>query len=78
MNGVREADMGDVGFDLVLDAVEKLSLDEQETLVDILTHRIAAHRRTELAKDVRDAEEEFRQGGCSPITPGELMKEILE
>jgi hypothetical protein len=68
--------MANVGFSAALDAVEKLSLDEQETLVDILRHRIAEYRRTELAKDVQDAQQEFRDGGCSPAAPGELMKEI--
>jgi hypothetical protein len=69
--------MVNVGFDAVLDAVEKLSLDEQEALLDILRHRIVEHRRTELAQNVQDAQQEFRQGGCSPATPGELRQEIL-
>jgi hypothetical protein len=37
----------------------------------------ADHRRAKLANDVQDAQQEFREGRCSPATPGELMKEIL-
>lgn len=69
--------MAKIGLDSILDAAERLSLDEQEALVDILSHRITERRRSELAKDVRDAREEFRQGGCSPATLGELVREIL-
>ncbi len=69
--------MAKIGLDSVLDAAEKLSLDEQETLVDILSHRITERRRSELAKDVWDARQEFSDGACRSATPDELMKDIL-
>jgi hypothetical protein len=64
-------------FGEVLEAVGKLSLEEQETLLDVLHRRIIEHRRGELAKDIQQAQEEFREGHCRPVTPAELMKEIL-
>jgi hypothetical protein len=64
-------------FVTALDAAEKLSLDEQETLVEIVHRRTIERRREELAKDVQDADREFASGKCHPASPDELMKEIL-
>ena len=61
----------------VLDAADLLSLDEQATLVEILQRRMVEHRREELVKEVHDAEREFQAGLCRPITPDELMGEVL-
>ena len=64
-------------FAEVLDAAGKLTLPEQEELVDILHRRMIEQRRAEIVEDVRDADREFRAGGCSPASPSELMKDIL-
>jgi hypothetical protein len=61
----------------LLDAADKLSLDEQETLVEILQRRMVEHRREELAKEIQDAEQEYQAGRCRPATPEELMGEVL-
>ncbi len=64
-------------FGDVLEAVGRLSLDEQETLLDIVRHRLAEQGRRRLAQDVRDARDEFAQGRCDPATVEDLMEEIL-
>ena len=64
-------------FAEVLDAVGKLTLPEQEELVDILHRRMIEQRRAEIVEDVRDAERELGAGGCRPASPSELMKDIL-
>ncbi len=64
-------------FGEVLEALDKLSLEEQETLIDILHRRMIERRRTELAEDIRHARKEFQEGRCQPATPSEIMKEIL-
>ena len=61
----------------LLDAADRLSLDEQETFVEILQRRMAEHRRAELAKEIQDAEQEYQSGRCRPVTPEELMGEVL-
>lgn len=66
-----------VSFVQVLDAADKLSLDEQETLVEILQRRVTDNRRTELAKDIQEAQQEFQSGGCCPVTPQQLMGKVL-
>ena len=63
-------------FAEVLEATERLSLEEQETLVDTLHRRTIERRREELAKDVQDARREFNEGRCEATTPSELTKEI--
>jgi hypothetical protein len=64
-------------FGEVLDAVGKLSPDEQETLLVIVRHRLAEQRRKQLAQDVQEAREEFAQGRCNSTTAEDLMREIL-
>ena len=65
-------------FTDVLEAADTLSLDEQETLVDVLRRRLTEHRREQIAREVQQARDEFQAGGCLPVTPEELMKEILK
>jgi hypothetical protein len=63
-------------FDEVLEAVDKLPLEDQETLIEILERRRLAHRRAALARDSQEARREFQAGKTSPQTPAELMEEI--
>jgi hypothetical protein len=64
-------------FDELLEAVDKLPLEDQETLLAILERRRLARRRAELAADVREAREEFETGKATAKTPAELMQEIM-
>ncbi len=63
-------------FGEVLEATDKLSLEEQETLVNTLHRRTIERRREELAKDIQDARQEFTDGHCPVATPSELVREI--
>jgi len=64
-------------FQEAIETVEKLSLDEQEMLINILKNRLREQKRVQLVKDIKDAEQEFSQGKCQPVTPDEIMEEIL-
>jgi len=66
-----------LSFEEVLETVEQLSLDEQEMLTDIVRRRIIERRRTELARDIQEAQSEYKAGNVRPATPDELMEEIL-
>ena len=66
-----------ITFNEVLESADKLSLDDQETLLEVLHRRIIEHRREELSKEIGDAQKEFQEGKCKPTTPSDLMKEIL-
>ena len=65
-------------FGEILEAVDQLSLEEQETLADVLRRRIIDQRRDEIADDIQQAQKEFQDGQCKPATPSDLMKEITE
>jgi hypothetical protein len=59
----------------IVDLADKLSADEQETLLEILGRRIAQRRRAELAGEIRQAREEFARGESRPATVRQIMDE---
>ena len=61
----------------VLETVEQLSLGDQEALMDIVRRRIIEQRRAELARDIREAQKEFKAGNVRRATPDQLRREIL-
>jgi len=48
-----------ISFGEVVEAADKLSLEEQETLVDILHRRMIEQRKDELVKDIQEAKREL-------------------
>lgn len=64
-------------FGEVLEATDKLSLDEQHTLIEILQRRLRERRRVIIAKNIQAAKTEFEQGDCESATPSEIIKDIL-
>jgi hypothetical protein len=64
-------------FDQALDAVERLTLDEQETLADIVRKRIAERRRQQILEDIHESRRELAEGKAKPATVDEIMREIL-
>jgi len=65
-------------FGQVLEAADRLSLDEQEELIAILQRRLASAARRRLAGEIQEARLEFAEGHCLPATPDELMREIMK
>ncbi|MCI5142680.1 MAG: hypothetical protein D3909_13355 [Candidatus Electrothrix sp. ATG1] len=66
-----------VSFHEVLDAVEQLPIDEQESLIDLIRRRIAEYRRQEIATQVSSAREEYKNGKLIPESPDDIMQSIL-
>ena len=64
-------------FAQVLDSAANLAVEEQESLVEVLQHRLAEHRRAELAAAVKAARREFKEGRCRPATPAQIVKRLL-
>ena len=64
-------------FAQVLDSAADLAVDEQESLVELLQHRLAEHRRAELVAAVKSARREFKEGRCRPATPAQIVKRLL-
>ena len=69
--------MENVNFSAVLDAADALSVEEQETLIDVLSHRVADANRLRLFADVKEARREFAEGQCRFTSPSELIQEVL-
>jgi hypothetical protein len=68
---------GSKSFGEVLEAADKLSLEEQEALIDVLSRRAADRRRDRLSRDIRKARKEFKEGLVRPASPDDITSEIL-
>jgi len=64
-------------FAQVLDSADELGVEEQESLVEVLQHRLAERRRETLLQAVKSARREFEGGCCRPATPKQIVKRIL-
>ena len=60
-------------FAQAVESVDELSLDEQESLVELVRRRIAARRRQELLQAVREAEDDLAAGKLRPMSIEEIM-----
>jgi hypothetical protein len=65
-----------ITFNELLESLDRLSLDEQETLTEVLRRRIIKRRRSDLVEEVQNAQQEFQEGSGQPATAAEIMSEI--
>jgi hypothetical protein len=68
--------MSESRFCDILEAVDKLSHDEQQVFLDIVTHRLAESARKKIIDDVQEARKDFSEGLCKPATSQQIMDEI--
>ncbi|MDI6756728.1 MAG: hypothetical protein QME32_01755 [Endomicrobiia bacterium] len=61
-----------------MDIVESLSENQQESIIDILQHRLIEHKRESLAKTIKEAREQYSRGEIKKGAVDDLMKEIAE
>lgn len=64
-------------FAEILERAEELPLEDQENLINILQNRLRDKSRAARVRDVEEAQQEFASGKCQPVTPEQLMEEIL-
>ena len=67
-----------VAFQEALDVIESLPEYQQESLVDIIRHRIIEHRRELLVENIREARKEYARGEVREGTVDDLMRELSE
>ena len=67
-----------VKFAEVIEAIDRLSHDEQETLLDIVRRRVSEARRSELIAAVEEARTEYSSGDFQIVTLSELASRIAE
>jgi hypothetical protein len=60
----------------LLEMIERLPLDERESLIDVARKRLAQDERKRIAASVRSARREHARGKTKPVTADELMREI--
>ncbi|WP_347272319.1 hypothetical protein [Pseudanabaena sp. FACHB-1998] len=61
----------------MLEAADRLQLEDQEDLIRILQNRLRDRCRAELIQDLQESQQEFALGECKPVTPAQLMEEIF-
>lgn len=61
----------------VVDSIEALPEDQQESLLELIQRRLAERRRETLVKSVHEARREFKTGKIRPATPSEIMRKVL-
>ena len=61
----------------VIDSIEALPEEQQESLLELVRRRLAERRREALAKSVQEARKEFKTGKLRPASPAEIMRKVL-
>ncbi|MEA5471648.1 hypothetical protein [Spirulina sp. 06S082] len=69
--------MSIISFQEIIDSVEKLSLDEQDYLFELIKKRRIEKRRLEIAANAKATLESFKQGTAKTGSVNDLMKEQL-
>lgn len=70
--------MEQISFGSVLEAAETLSVEDKETLIDILSHRVTESNRQLLIRSVQEAQRDFLEGRYQEVSVDELMAEIQD
>ncbi len=65
-------------FAEVIEAIDRLSPDEQEALLDIVRRRMSEARRSLLIGAVGEARRDYSTGEFRVVTPSELARDISE
>ncbi len=65
-------------FQEALDHVDRLSVTDQEALVEIVRKRLIEQRRDEIAVNARSTLQAFREGRASYGTVDDLRRELEE
>ena len=64
-------------FAQIVDSVDGLSPEEQESLVALVQRRLAARRREALIAEIKLARQEFKNGKCRAASPDQILRKIL-
>lgn len=65
-----------VTFQEALDIIESLPEYQQEDLIEIIRHRLIDRRRELLAKNIKEAREEYARGEVKKGAVDDLMRDI--
>ena len=65
-------------FAEVIEAIDRLSPDEQAALLDVVRRRLSEARRSRLIAAVEEAQRDYSTGEFRVVTPSELTRDISE
>jgi hypothetical protein len=61
----------------IVEAVDQLTPDEQETLITLVRRRLAHQGRLRILADVEESRRKYERGECKAGTVDEIMKRML-
>lgn len=64
-------------YSQVIDSIEALPDDQQESLVELVKRRLAERRRETLIKSIAEARKEFKSGKLRSANPTDIMRKVL-
>ena len=70
--------MSTISFQEIIDSVEKLSIDEQDYLFELIKKRRIEKRRLEIANDAKAILESFKQGTAKIGSVDDLIADLLD
>ncbi|MBN2619665.1 hypothetical protein JXB22_01140 [candidate division WOR-3 bacterium] len=65
-----------ISFQQLLDYVEQLPIEQQESLIDIIRRRIIELRRDELSISIMEARTEYKKGKIKAGSVNDLTKDL--
>ena len=63
-------------FQEALNAVDALSLDDQAALIDVLNNRLKLRQRQQVIKEVREVQQEYREGKFKSGSVDDFLAEL--
>ncbi|MFC1713701.1 hypothetical protein ACFL6S_08535 [Candidatus Poribacteria bacterium] len=65
-------------FQELIEIIEALPVDDQESLIEIIRQRLIQRRRAELAAEVVEARNAYQRGEVRRGTVADLMEDLAE
>ena len=65
-------------FSNVLEATSHLSLEEKETLLEVLRHRTVEERRKQIKQEIAEAKREHTAGKTKAASARRIMKDLVK
>lgn len=63
-------------FQEALNAIDALSLDDQAALIDVLNNRLKLRQRQQVVREVREVQQEYREGKFKSGSVDDFLAEL--
>lgn len=63
-------------FQQIIETVESLSIDDQEMLLEVLTKRLVAQKRSNLAQEIGQVRQEYQEGNVKFGSIDDFLSEL--